>query len=168
MLRNITGKAILTLTLLFTAITASAQPGKEARPDKVKSVSTKGTVYVFGVGDSMRDSTVFITSVQRIDNANIQKRTKFLLDRSYFSMQLKAHFTKTINDPNRLCIIYTFNSEKKATKKMLKVRKQYLDEGAVTKQLMPGEFQFTPMDGAVYQSAGENIDPAFSQPSEEE
>ncbi len=156
---NISVKAFL--TIIFALITT-------ATFGQVKDMSVKGTVYVFGVGDSMRDSTVFITSVQRIDNANLQKRSKLLLDRPYLSMQLKSHFAKSLNDPNRLCILYYAKSEKDATKKQIKVRKNYLDEGAIVKQLAPAEFQFTPEENAVYQSAGEEIDPGFSQESDEQ
>ncbi len=155
---NISVKAFL--TIIFALITTAAV-------GQVKNMATKGTVYVFGVGDSMRDSTVFITSVQRIDSANLQKRTKLLLDRPYLSTQLKMHFAQTLNDPNRLCILYYAKSEKEATKKQIKVRKNYLDEGAIVKQLTPDEFKFTPEENAVYQSAGEEIDPGFSQGTDE-
>lgn len=152
-------KFLLTTILTLLSTVAFAQ---------VKNMATKGTVYVFGVGDSMRDSTVYITSVQRIDGANLQKRTKFLLDRPYMSMQLKAYLVKTLNDPNRVCILYYTKSEKKAVKKQLAVRKNYLDEGAVVKQLSLADFKYSVEENAVYQSAGEEIDPEFSQGTGEE
>ncbi len=149
---NKIGKTFLTIIFALSAALGFAQ---------TKSLATKGAVYVFGVGDSMRDSTVYITSVQKIEDANFQKRTKFLLDRPFFSLQLKAHFAKTLNDPNRLCIIYYSKSEKKINKKLQKVRKNYLDEGALLKQLPPEDFKFNSVSNAVHQESNEKIDEAF-------
>ena len=106
-------------------------------------------------------------TVQKIDDANLQKRTGFLLDRPFFSLQLKAHFTKTLNDPNRLCIIYYTKSEKKANKMFMKVRKNYLDEGALLKQLTAEDFKFASVSNAVHQESNEKIDEAFGVDYEE-
>ena len=152
LLMNNIGKALLTAIIALFATWAGAQ---------TKSLATKGTVYVFGVGDSMRDSTVYVTPVQKIEGANFQKHTKFLLDRPFFSQQLKAHFIKTLNDHNRLCIIYYSKSEKKANKKLQQVRRNYLDEGALLKQLPIEEFKFNPVSNAVHQESNEKIDEAF-------
>lgn len=132
------------------------------------STQTKATVYVFGVGDSMRDSTVYITSVQCIPQANVQKRTKFLLDRPYFSLQLKNHFSRSLGDPNRLCIIYYFKSEKDALKKMMKARSAYLDEGKQVKPVSAEEFSFSPMDNAVFGSTPEEAGSTSADNSGEE
>ena len=53
------------------------------------NAQSKGVVYIFGLSDSTRDSIVYVTDVQRIDMANIQKQTKFLLDRADYAQQLK-------------------------------------------------------------------------------
>lgn len=116
---------------------------------------THGTVYVFGIGDSMKDSTVFFTHVQRVDNANLQKRTGFLLDRADFSQQLKKYFATSLNDKNRLCIIYYFKKEKEAIKKLQKVRSNYLDDGMLVKYIDQEAFSFTPIENAVYEKSTE-------------
>ena len=152
------GKAFLAIISVLFATVCMAQN---------KNLATQGAVYVFGVGDSMRDSTVYMTTVQKIDDANLQKRTGFLLDRPFFSLQLKAHFTKTLNDPNRLCIIYYTKSEKKANKMFMKVRKNYLDEGALLKQLTAEDFKFASVSNAVHQESNEKIDEAFGVDYEE-
>lgn len=132
------------------------------------SAQAKATVYVFGVGDSMRDSTVYITSVQCIPQANIQKRTNFLLDRPYFSLQLKNHFSRSLGDPNRLCIVYYFKNEKEALKKMMKARSAYLDEGKQVKSVSAEEFSFAPMDNVVFGSTPEEGGGAPADNSAEE
>lgn len=106
------------------------------------SAQLRGRVYVFGIGDSMRDSTVYFTGIQCIDSANIQKHTKFLLDRGDFALQLKQYFVKS-GDVSRLCIIYPCKSEKEAAKKRQKVKSRYLDDGMLVKQIP--DFKFSPM-----------------------
>lgn len=164
---NILRKSLITFAMTAAVFAVWAQkPGKPGKApqqtagtaDKIRNLATKGTVYVFGVGDSMRDSTVYITPIQRIDGANLEKKTKFLLDRPYFSMQLKAHFSNALNDSHRLCIVYYTTNEKKAKKKQYKVRKDYLEEGALVQQMSEADFKFTPMTDAAYESAGEKVD----------
>ena len=106
---------------------------------------TTNKVYVFGVGDSMRDSTVNLTTIQQIDSAHLQKHTGFLLDRPDFANQLSLYFFKTEGDKTRLPIIYFFKDERKAVKNQMRVRKRYLDEGMLVKQIEPSEFQFAPV-----------------------
>lgn len=134
---------------------------------KPKNLATQATVYIFGVADSMRDSTVYITPIQRIDSANLQNKTKFLLDRPFFSSQLKTYFSSTLNDPNRLCIVYyTTGNERKALKRLQRVRKNYLNEGALLRQLSPEEFKFEPVVGAIYESVGSDEAPAVVEPEQ--
>lgn len=109
----------------------------------------KKTVYIFGLGDSMRDSIVYTTAVQRIDMANVQKRTDFLLDRADYSQQLKDYFSQRLNDRTRVCVLYVCKSEKAAYKKLYKVRSNYLDEGAIVKQIETSDFAFVPIEGVI-------------------
>lgn len=148
------------LVVLSAAAPAYAQGDASTASPKPKNMATQATVFIFGVADSMRDSTVYITPVQRIDSANLQKKTKFLLDRPFFSSQLKTYFASNLNDPNRLCIVYyAKGNESKAMKKLQRVRRNYLDEGALVKQLSPEEFKFEPVRGARYESVGSDEAP---------
>lgn len=157
--KDILAAALMVLASMAPAVASRAQ-GAEPQP-RPKNVATRGTVYVFGVADSMRDSTVFITAVQRIDSANLQKKTKFLLDRPYFSSQLKTYFASRLGDASRLCIVYyTTGGERKARKLLARVRKNYLDEGALLRPLSPEEFRFEPLVGASYESVGSDEAPA--------
>ena len=113
------------------------------------SAQSKKVVYIFGLCDSMRDSIVYTTSVQRIDMANVQKRTNFLLDRADYSQQLKNYFSQRLNDRTRVCVLYVCKSEKAAYKKLYKVRSNYLDEGAIVKQIESNDFSFVPIEGVL-------------------
>ena len=81
------------------------------------NAQSKGVVYIFGLSDSTRDSIVYVTDVQRIDMANIQKQTKFLLDRADYAQQLKDYFANRLNDNKRINVVYVCKNEKAAKKK---------------------------------------------------
>ena len=76
------------------------------------NAQSKGVVYIFGLSDSTRDSIVYVTDVQRIDMANIQKQTKFLLDRADYAQQLKDYFANRLNDNKRINVVYVCKNER--------------------------------------------------------
>lgn len=106
----------------------------------------KAVVYIFGVSDSVRDSIVYFTNVQRIDGAHLQKRTGFLLDRADYATQLKDYFSRRLNDPKRFNLVFFCKDAKKASKKLVKVRRNYLKEGAMIRTIDSGDFTFTPIE----------------------
>ena len=114
------------------------------------NAQSKGVVYIFGLSDSTRDSIVYVTDVQRIDMANIQKQTKFLLDRADYAQQLKDYFANRLNDNKRINVVYVCKNEKAAKKK---VRRNYLEEGAIVQQLASSDFTFVPIVGVSDNSA---------------
>lgn len=117
------------------------------------SAQSKGVVYIFGLSDSTRDSIVYVTGVQRIDMANLQKQTKFLLDRADYAQQLKDYFANRLNDNKRINVVYVCKNEKAAKKKLQKVRRNYLEEGAIVQQLASSDFTFVPIVGVSDNSA---------------
>lgn len=117
------------------------------------NAQSKGVVYIFGLSDSTRDSIVYVTGVQRIDMANLQKQTKFLLDRADYAQQLKDYFANRLNDNKRINVVYVCKNEKAAKKKLQKVRRNYLEEGAIVQQLASSDFTFVPIVGVSDNSA---------------
>lgn len=117
------------------------------------NAQSKGVVYIFGLSDSTRDSIVYVTGVQRIDMANIQKQTKFLLDRADYAQQLKDYFANRLNDNKRINVVYVCKNEMAAKKKLQKVRRNYLEEGAIVQQLASSDFTFVPIVGVSDNSA---------------
>lgn len=105
--------------------------------------------YMFGFSASFKDSTVYMTNVQRVDSTWIDTRTKFLIDREMYSFQLKRFLTEQMGEPaSRVCIVVFAWNQKAAEKKMLKMKKKY-----TTKLVKPYEmiyvdekdFKFAPV-----------------------
>ena len=81
-------------------------------------------VYMFGFSASFQDSTVYMTEIQDMQGAWMDKKTKFLLGRDNYSYQLSHHLTEQ-GMPNRVCMVFFSTSKNKAEKKYLKLRKKY-------------------------------------------
>jgi len=87
-------------------------------------------VYIFGFSASFQDSTIYMTEIQDLQGAWMNKKTKFLLGRDNYSYQLSNYFTEN-GQPNRVCMVFFSTSKSKAEKKFLKMRKKY---SAIQKQ----------------------------------
>lgn len=103
----------------------------------------KDRVYVFGVSESFKDSTIYLTDIQMVEGAQIQPRTKFFLGRAEYSRQLKEFLTREMGKPDRICAIYFSKSKRKIENKYIKVRRRYTQKrGLTTEQLPTSRFQF--------------------------
>ena len=80
---------------------------------------------------------VYITEIEDVKGAWIDSKSKFLLNRSDYSYQLKMHMTDQYQQPERVCVVFYATSKKKIEKKLKKLRKKY-------KELtpLPTEFHF--------------------------
>ncbi len=118
---------LFTLALVLTAFAVSAQ-AKPIQP---------AHVYMFGFAGSFKDSVVYITEIEDVKGAWIDSKSKFLLNRSDYSYQLKMHMTDQYQQPERVCVVFYATSKKKIEKKLKKLRKKY-------KELtpLPTEFHF--------------------------
>ena len=117
-------------------------------------------VYIFGFSASFQDSTVYMTEIQDLQGAWMDKKTKFLLGRDNYSYQLSNHFNEQ-GQPNRVCMVFFSTSKSKAEKKYLKMKKKYTavpkqtnkskKQGAETapydlRYITLQEFRFEPVD----------------------
>ena len=86
-----------------------------------------GKIYVFGVSTSFNDSIVYLSSVQDLQGASLQKKTGFLEYRSFYSAEFQ-HFLES----------------NKLEKKYLKLRKR-LSKGKpdTLKEISASDFQFS-------------------------
>ena len=118
---------LFTLALVLTvfAVKVQAKPIQPAH------------VYMFGFAGSFKDSVVYITEIEDVKGAWIDSKSKFLLNRSDYSYQLKMHMTDQYQQPERVCVVFYATSKKKIEKKLKKLRKKY-------KELtpLPTEFHF--------------------------
>lgn len=109
----------IALALLITMSTAAEAKSKE----KSGNVQVPH-VYMFGFSASFTDSLVYLTDIQDIPNAWLDKKTKFLKERDNYSYQLKNYLTEQ-DHPNRVCVTFFATNKKKIEKKYQKLKKKY-------------------------------------------
>ena len=83
------------------------------------------SVYMFGFATSFVDSLAFITDVQYIDSAYVDTKTKFLIGRNLYSVQLQDFLEKNENCQHPVTSIFFGKKKEKVEKKMLSVRRRY-------------------------------------------
>ena len=95
------------------------------------------TAYMFGFASSFSDSTVYMTSVQRVDSVYLTHKKLFLDNRENYSLQLKEYL-ESIGAPKRTCIVIFDRNFKKAEKKWAKLYERYTKK-TKAKRLKSGE-----------------------------
>lgn len=95
------------------------------------------TAYIFGFASSFNDSTVYITSVQKVDSVYLSHKNLFLEGRDNYSFQLRDYL-ESIGEPKRTCIVMFDRNFKKAEKKWAKLYERYTKK-AKAKCLKSGE-----------------------------
>lgn len=125
---------IVALSVLMAAtFTMAAQNGKEA----IK----KTDVYIFGIGASFKDSTAYLTPVQKIDSAAVLKDGT-LIGMSYYSNQLKQYL-ESQGKKNQTCIVFYALKEKEAQKKYNRLHRRFVEDKTVyAKDLQDAGFHF--------------------------
>ena len=88
----------------------------------------RSTVYMFGVSQMLTDSTVYITSINQIDNIDLDPKTHILPNRSEFSLQLKEYLEGQVGLHKQTACIFFATSRKKLNKQYYKIKKRYLDD----------------------------------------
>ena len=104
-------------------------------------------MYMFGFSASFKDSVVYVTDIQDVQGAWIEKKSKFLMGRDKYSEQLKTHLTEQLRQNDRVCVVFFNKSKKKAEKKYLKLMKKY-KKGYDIRYLNVTEFKFEVIDMA--------------------
>lgn len=126
-------RKIFILALMALAIiTISAKPFKTNQ------------VYMFGFSASFKDSVIYVTDIQNVQGAWIDTKTKFLLDRDEYSMQMKS-YTDSLGTQDRVSVIFYALKKKKAEKKYLKLMKKY-KKGYDIRYVNANDFRFKPID----------------------
>lgn len=85
-------------------------------------------MYMFGFAASFKDSVVYMTEIQDVQGAWYNTKSKALLGRDNYSLQLKEHFREKMQMPDRICMVIFATSIKKAEKKYMKLRKKYIGD----------------------------------------
>lgn len=126
--------SIKVISLCLMALLATTAYGK----------AKQTPVYLFGLAASFNDSTVFVTDIQKLDNAWVDQRTKFLMSRQEYSYQLRDYLA-TIGLPHMTCITFYALDKKKAEKKMASLMKRYTKKNHryIIKHLSSDDFSYT-------------------------
>lgn len=121
-----------------------------------KKLVTVPQMYMFGVAAAFTDTIVHFTSVQRIDSAWIDSKSKFLQSRDNYSYQLRNYLATKEQMPQRTCIVVYAQEEKKLLKKYEKMKQLYTNpkkKGARqydVRYIADTDFHFTTIDETPY------------------
>lgn len=110
------------------------------------------SVYMFGFSASFADSTVYFTDMQQVDSAWIDSKTKFLLGRDNYALQLKNYFANSLKMKNRTCVVIFGIKRKDAEKKYNKMKRIYTVKAKNkydVKYLNASDFKFNCIDMSV-------------------
>ena len=135
-----------TRTLLSIALLALVACSAMAiGPFSIKTSSTPRQakpIYAFGFAASFRDTLTFITEIQELDSAKLDKQTHFLPMRDLYSYQLKDYLEGDLEKTNYTCMIYFSKKLKKLQKQMNRLKTEYSRSGNLN-VLTAEEFRFT-------------------------
>ena len=126
-------KYIILSALLLAAMAIDAKPLKT------------NSLYMFGFSASFKDSVVYVTDIQQVEGAWIDHKTKFLLGRDQYSIQLKEYLEQSLQQQGRICMVIFATKKKEAEKKYLKLMKKYT-KGYDVRYLNAPEFKFMAID----------------------
>lgn len=126
-------KIILLFALILTVSSIEAKPLKT------------NSVYMFGFSASFKDSVIYVTDIQNVQEAWIETKNEFLLGRDQYSYQLKTYLADSLSQPDRVCLVIFALKKKKAEKMYLKLMKKY-KKGYEVRYLNAREFKFDAID----------------------
>lgn len=130
-------KSIIKISLLVVVAIAFASSTLAKGHDKV--------VYAFGFGTCLGDTVVYVSSVQQLENAQINHKTGFLENRSDYSYEMERKL-QTLYNKAFTCTIIFATEKSKAEKQYLKLKKHLLkDKSLRVEYLTSTDFQFSPI-----------------------
>lgn len=132
-------KYILFSLLLVVAIPSDMQAKRKKTPQ----------MYMCGFSASFKDSIIYMTDVQEVQNVWYDTKTKFLVERQQYSYQLRDFLTHNKQLPNRVCAVLFAPTRKEAEKKFTKLRKEYTIKAKGkydVRYLTTDDFKFEPVD----------------------
>ena len=99
-------------------------------------------VYMFGFAESFTDSIGYITSVQYMDSAYVDTKTKFLIGRNVYSVQLQQYLQQNEGCKHPVSSVFFGTKKEKVEKKLNAVRHRYEKYKEYTIKTI--DFVFTP------------------------
>lgn len=103
-------KLLFTILLVTISICQAQAKGKK---DK--------TIYAFAYGTCFNDSTVYLSSIDRLTNAEIDSKTNFLTNRDNLANTLKTYLDNKYKEPHT-CTLFYATKRDALEKKYVKIR----------------------------------------------
>lgn len=130
-----------TLLLLVSIMLCTFLQAKSDNEKTDKSVKTVPQMYAYAVGTSPKDSVVYMTDLLILKNAQMTRKTNFLVGRQDLSAQFRNHLAD-INQPDRTCATMFAVDYKKASKNYDKLKRNLEKKGFDVKIIDQTEFRF--------------------------
>ena len=134
---------LLKLTVLAVIMTAFLPLQAYSKPVVLPKA------YLYGFIANFSDSIIYVTDIQEIDSVWFDNKSKFLINRSAYTSQLREYFTNKLDQPNRTCIVMFGMDRKTAEKKYAKLMKNYTGKYAGRydiRRLSESDFRFQAVD----------------------
>lgn len=80
------------------------------------------TVYAFAYGTCFNNSVIYLSTVEKLDSANIDPKTKFLTDRKFYANNFK-YFLDNQYKGIHTCAIFFNKNKEKLEKTYIKLRR---------------------------------------------
>ena len=127
-------RILLTAMLLLAFLTTSPAVAKGGDNEKV---------YLFGYGQSFKDSTVFLTPIAELPQSELNGKTKFLEHQATYAKQMER-FLQSQGVAFCTCVLFYDTNKEKLEKRLKKLREHVIKEEQFSIQnLSPETFTFT-------------------------
>lgn len=102
----------------------------------------KETIYAYGFARCFNDTVVYLTSIQEIPEAALEKKTNFLIGRDLYGNQLKTYLESRYPG-YATCVVIFDDKKSKIEKSYVKMRREYQKkEGLKLIEIPLADFKF--------------------------
>lgn len=123
---------LLLLTTLFTTSMAQKSNGRG--------------LYAFGYATCLGDSVAYITGIQYLDSATVNKKTGFMEHREYYARQMEKALASQYVGKHYTCALFFSKDKSKLEKQYTDLRKSLnRDKGVVVDEKAVATFRFVPV-----------------------
>lgn len=131
MYRKLAMFLVLIMTIGFAA-------GVSARGKK-EITNTK--VYVFGYAKSFSDSVNYMTVIQELPEAQVDKKG-FLLNREFYSNLFKYHIEREFKTGHQTVVTFYSTKRSDIEKKFLRMRRRLLNQSSTIREIPLSDFHY--------------------------
>lgn len=108
-----------------------------AKKNQVEKIDTRKTetyatpLYMFGVSAQFGDTVVYVTELQKIEDAHLTRKYDYLAGRADYSYQLASHLADNYGAKDQTSSVFFDKNVKKLMKRYSKVMNRYLKDNSV-------------------------------------